>query len=1147
MTLTVTLSGLGEGTVGVVGSDAILCPANCSEAYPSNTSVVLIATPFAGFQFDGWDGECIETNTSTAAPAPRTCKIELSENRTIDAKFSIRTHALKITTSEHGRIRSSDELIDCVSPSTPASKCAARINYGRRVTLAAEPDPGYRMVEWGVDCLGKNSCAFTMIKDRTVTAEFEEDIVSVQITKTGTGAGSIISMPAAIDCGSICTTQLLRDQTLLLTATPAPNSRFAGWNGLCFGRDICALTARDDLNEVSAKFVLEEYTLDVSNGGQGLVVSTPPGINCGNGNMACSARFVSGTEVVLDATPPEGYELDTWTGDCAGNASCLLSMTSNKTANVSFVPALYDLTVSVLGVGQGSVTSTPAGILCPSNCQATFAHGTAVRLTPEPAPGSQFTRWSGSCSGTDVCELVITDFDIVTAEFDIQRHDIVVSLVGLGSGSITSDPIAIDCPANDCSTTFDHTVAVSLEATPETGSVFVGWEGACEGTGICQFESNASKSVAARFEREYAMIAVREFTLGSTLTDSGTQANEQPQAQVAFSGNFWMKKTEVTHGEWEKIMGTSVTSFPGCGVNCPIENMSFEQATQYLNRLSDLDNYPRCYTGNGANLQFITGCLGYRLPSAAEWEYAARAGSAESFSDYGLSNNSNTCGVDSGLSNLGWYCSNANSNIHNVAQKLPNSFGLYDMHGNVAEWTQDYYDPAHYSTISGTTVDPTGTSTSSLREVRGGHWASIARDCRSASRNGADPNIGTNTIGFRPVRSAFTRVPAGQFTMGSTAQSSGHQNDEAPQHSVFISRPYWVQETETTQAEYSAAIGFNPSSNTSCGDLCPVEQISYDQALTYLNQRSIQAGLFPCYQSNGSDWIYHGAGGCSGYRLLSEAEWERAARANTDTAFFAGDISSLTCSDTTLNQIAWYCANSSSSSHEVAQKPANDFGLHDVHGNVSEWVNDYYSSVYYTSNPIEDPEGPSSGTARVVRGGYYNASAAECRSSARGSQQANSAIANVGIRVARADSEQCQQAEATNVSSAPPGRLAPELVWTGHEVLVLGGEPSSSSIGLPAFSPFENEWSIASGLNAPELDRIGHGVAWTGEEALIWGGERLNMVISDGGAYHESKDLWRSMISNLKSPSPRSHFAHHWLCVLVTPFSNHHQVWSCVA
>jgi len=200
-----------------------------------------------------------------------------------------------------------------------------------------------------------------------------------------------------------------------------------------------------------------------------------------------------------------------------------------------------------------------------------------------------------------------------------------------------------------------------------------------------------------------------------------------------------------------------------------------------------------------------------------------------------------------------------------------------------------------------------------------------------------------------------------------------------------------------------------------------------------------------------------------------------------------------------------------------------------VHGNVSEWVNDYYSSVYYTSNPIEDPEGPSSGTARVVRGGYYNASAAECRSSARGSQQANSAIANVGIRVARADSEQCQQAEATNVSSAPPGRLAPELVWTGHEVLVLGGEPSSSSIGLPAFSPFENEWSIASGLNAPELDRIGHGVAWTGEEALIWGGERLNMVISDGGAYHESKDLWRSMISNLKSPSPRSHFAHHWL------------------
>jgi formylglycine-generating enzyme required for sulfatase activity len=228
----------------------------------------------------------------------------------------------------------------------------------------------------------------------------------------------------------------------------------------------------------------------------------------------------------------------------------------------------------------------------------------------------------------------------------------------------------------------------------------------------------------------YVRIEPGTFTMGSPTTEDGHNSSET-QHSVTITRAYCMKATEVTQGEWQEEMGDNPSSFLSCGSNCPLEQVSWDDAIGYANALSGRAGLQECYTGST-----FTGldCTGYRLPTEAEWEYAARGGTTGP--TYGL------------MDSVGWYTDNSGSRTHPVGGKTANNFGLYDMLGNVWEWTGDWY-----GTYPGTVTDPTGPTTGSSRVYRGGSWAGPARYARAATRYVA-PVSRRSYLGFRLVRTA---------------------------------------------------------------------------------------------------------------------------------------------------------------------------------------------------------------------------------------------------------------------------------------------------------------------------------------------------------------------------------------------------------
>jgi formylglycine-generating enzyme required for sulfatase activity len=240
-------------------------------------------------------------------------------------------------------------------------------------------------------------------------------------------------------------------------------------------------------------------------------------------------------------------------------------------------------------------------------------------------------------------------------------------------------------------------------------------------------------------------------------------------------------------------------------------------------------------------------------------------------------------------------------------------------------------------------------------------------------------------------------IPAGTFDMGCTPaqQTDGNCHPyESPVHSVTLTHDFYMGETEVTQAEYIAIMGTNPSYYSTCGTDCPVEYITWHEMAEYANALSVADGLTECFTcASGSCSTPDSPYACDGYRLPTEAEWEYAVRAGTDYVYAGSDI---------IGDVAWYDSNSSGTTHPVAQKLPNDWGLYDMSGNVYEWVWDWYDSSYYSSSPSSDPEGPTSASNRVKRGGQRGSVPHNLRVAYRsGSSNPSSRSRNVGFRLAR--------------------------------------------------------------------------------------------------------------------------------------------------
>jgi len=236
----------------------------------------------------------------------------------------------------------------------------------------------------------------------------------------------------------------------------------------------------------------------------------------------------------------------------------------------------------------------------------------------------------------------------------------------------------------------------------------------------------------------------------------------------------------------------------------------------------------------------------------------------------------------------------------------------------------------------------------------------------------------TNSIGMK-----FVRIQAGSFIMGSrlspeeVARRYGgeakYYNDEQPPHPVKITKPFYLQTTEVSQGQWKKVMGNNPSSFNNCGVDCPVETVSWNDALEFISKLNQMEGT-------------------NKYRLPTEAEWEYACRAGTTTAFSFGDEVDQ------IGAYAWYKDNSELQTHSVGQKSPNPWGLYDMHGNVLEWCQDWYG--YYSSSQITDPKGFAEGEERVLRGGSWNHNAWLSRSAHRRRGDPNKQYATGGFRVA---------------------------------------------------------------------------------------------------------------------------------------------------
>jgi formylglycine-generating enzyme required for sulfatase activity len=223
---------------------------------------------------------------------------------------------------------------------------------------------------------------------------------------------------------------------------------------------------------------------------------------------------------------------------------------------------------------------------------------------------------------------------------------------------------------------------------------------------------------------EFVRVPPGDFMMGCAPNDNQCFDNEKPAHRVRITRGFEIGKYEVTEAQWQAIMVTSPV-VPVKGENNAVGFIGWAEAAEFISRLNARNDGYR-----------------YRLPTEAEWEYAARAGTTAPY-------------AGTSLDAIAWYGQNATGKPYVVGQKQPNAWGLYDMHGNVWEWVQDWYDAGYYA--GAPAVDPKGPPAGTYRVLRGGSSFSTTRFTRNSVRYFVGPTFSTDFYGFRTVREAISQ------------------------------------------------------------------------------------------------------------------------------------------------------------------------------------------------------------------------------------------------------------------------------------------------------------------------------------------------------------------------------------------------------
>jgi hypothetical protein len=395
----------------------------------------------------------------------------MDDDKNVTANFSLILYALDVvkTGSGSGTVTSEPAGIDC------GETCSFEFLPDATVTLTAVPDAGSRFAGWsGGGCSGEQeTCQTTMDMAKTVNAEFIQQH-DLNVTKSGSGSGTVTSVPAGIDCGEACSHPFDLDEVVTLTAEADAGSRFAGWTGACSGIDPLCQVTMDEQNDVTANFIqTPELTVVKTGSGSGTVTSDPAGIDCG---PTCSYEYDLDTVVTLTAEADVGSRFVGWTGEgCSGEGTCQVTIDQAKSVTANFIKR-YELTIRI--VGSGTIIDVGNGIDCSEDeCSYEFDDGDIITLTAQPDVGFKFYDWSGAgCSGLGECVVTMDKIQLVTAFFLEEAKDCYI--LNFDHTGMGLDPIATPPNSEGCSIgQYEQGENISLQAVPEEGWSLLQWSG----------------------------------------------------------------------------------------------------------------------------------------------------------------------------------------------------------------------------------------------------------------------------------------------------------------------------------------------------------------------------------------------------------------------------------------------------------------------------------------------------------------------------------------------------------------------------------------------------------------------------------------------------------------------------------------------
>jgi len=448
--LTVNKSGDGTGSIEGIG---INCGSDCKEEkekYVEGTYVTLTATAGHDSIFEGWSGACSGTGN---------CYVTMNQAQKVTANFKIKEFPLNVSKNGTGKGKITGSGINC------GSHCEMLYEFGTPVTLTATADADSLFINWSGACSGNNSCNMTMNQVQEVTATFNIKMFQLTVNKHGTGAGRVEGN--SINCGSDCSENYNINTSVTLTAIPNAGSSFINWSGACSGNTGNCTVAMAQSKNVIATFqpIIDDeqlLTINKIGSGDGIVTSSPSGINCGSN---CQQKYDKNSSVTLTAEADAGSIFTGWGNSCSGNAvTCIINMSSDKTVTTKFDLCEYTVTPlkSSYGVDGGDSTIE---VTAPVGCEweAVNHNKGWLNITASNNGVVEYTV-SANESSTERTGTFTIAGQTVTIEQGIDVNEPPVALFTVSSLEGTA-PLVVTVDASDSSDPDDDSITYQWETS----------------------------------------------------------------------------------------------------------------------------------------------------------------------------------------------------------------------------------------------------------------------------------------------------------------------------------------------------------------------------------------------------------------------------------------------------------------------------------------------------------------------------------------------------------------------------------------------------------------------------------------------------------------------------------------------------------